>query len=132
MLCISFQAFWTLNMIPTFQTGKFPLLFQCFSVLKYFLKFLIIYSVVPYLQGFHYYWLTNFANFSSGFSSIFQYNFSDFPVFWVNFPDFSSHKKIPRLFPDWKMLFRFSRFSRFSSLSGNHALVCRTDLNVPG
>ena len=40
----------------------------------------------------------------------------DFP--WL-FPDFSSLFKIPWLFPDWKMPSHFSRFSRFSSLSGN-------------
>ena len=55
--------------------------------------------MVPYLQGFHNNWLTNFPDFSSIFS-IFQYIFLIFPVFWVKIPDFSRTVKYsPVFFP---------------------------------
>ena len=57
--------------------------------------------MLPYLQGFHYYWLTNFPDFSNIF---FQFSSIIF---------FSILGKIP----DWKML---SFFPKSFSPSGNH------------
>ena len=101
-----------------------------------------------HIHGSYFFRLTNFPDFSSIFHTVFEYFlkfffyskyctgwqislylfqfssiiFSFFPVFWVQFPDFSSLSKIPWLFPDWKML---SHFSRFYSPSGNHAdILC--------
>ena len=49
--------------------------------------------------------------------------FPDFSLTHLKFPDFSLtfyyFFKIPWLFPDWKKLSDFSRFSRFSSVGGN-------------
>ena len=71
--------------------------------------------MVPYLQGFHYYWLTNFSDLSSNFffqfssiifSDIFQYfgyNSLTLPVL-AKLPDFSLTGKCSPVFPGFPVL----------------------------
>ena len=114
-LCVNF-------MVPTFSDWQISLTFPVFfTVFQYFLKFIFLFKVwyhicrVFTITG----WQISLT--FPVFFSIFQCNFFPiFPVFWVKFLDFFSLDKIPWLFPDWKMPFRFSRFSLISSPSGNN------------
>ena len=108
-------------MVPTFSDWQISPTFPVFfSVFQYFLKFFFYLKYGTIFAGFS---LLQADKFPWHFQHSFQFSsiiFSDFPVFWVKFPDFSNLHKIPWLFPDWKMPSHFSRFSLISSASGNY------------
>ena len=109
---------WYTGMVLIFSDWQislaFPVFFSfpVFFKVLFYLKYGVIFAGFSLLLADRFPWLFHYF---FQFSSL---SFSDFPVFLVRFPDFSSLSKIP-----WKMLFRFSRFSSFSSAGGNHGSV---------
>ena len=118
-------------MVPTFLDWQISLIFLVFFTVFQYSETFFKYGTI--FKGFHYYWLTNFLNFSSIFFNFPVHFFLIFPVFWVKFPDFSSLSKIPWLFPDWKMLSRFlPSFSLlfFHTYKKRNKWLCEVKYNV--